>query len=496
MMNEFDIIVIGSGLGGLETAVMLSKEGFNVCVVEKNRQVGGCLQSYVRHGYKLDTGMHYIGSLGSGQVLHQCFSYFGIMDRLRLKKLDEEAFDRIHYAGGVYDYAMGEEAFIETLSRQFPAESGNLRRYVARLSEVGHSISVDNFKKGYVSNSGALSYFGMSASGVIDSLIADERLRNVLAANSVLYGGVYDKSTFYEHAMISYSYMEGAYRCIDGSMHIATSLVDEIRKNGGTVRCDSEVERIMVDGDRVTGVQLKGGERIGAKHVISNMHPQLTLDLLDKNKVIKKAFHTRIRSLENSYGLFTMYLLMKPGVCLYVNRNEYIHERESVWYVRHDRPIDCCLISMQPMSDDERFANVISVITPMYIDELSEWSDTLPERRGEAYKAFKERKIAELLALMKRHGFDWSDKVEYIYSNSPLSYRDYTGTIDGSAYGILKDYHSPMTCLLSPRTKLQNLYFTGQNINVHGALGVTLTSVITCAEFLGMDYLAKKIGNY
>lgn len=88
--------------------------------------------------------------------------------------------------------------------------------------------------------------------------------------------------------------------------------------------------------------------------------------------------------------------------------------------------------------------------------------------------------------------FHWSHCIEKVHTTTPLSYRDYTGTIDGSAYGIVKNYQYPQISFVSTRTKLKNLFLTGQNLNVHGALGVTLTAMLTCSEFVGQEYLAKK----
>ncbi len=101
-MSKYDIIIAGSGLGGLECAEILSKEGYNVCVLEKNELFGGCFQTYSRKGHLLDTGIHYIGSLDEGQIMHQYFKYFGIMDKLNISRLDEDAFDQIYYKGGKY----------------------------------------------------------------------------------------------------------------------------------------------------------------------------------------------------------------------------------------------------------------------------------------------------------------------------------------------------------------------------------------------------------
>lgn len=495
-MSKYDIIIIGSGLGGLECGAILSKEGYNVCVLEKNEQFGGCFQTYQRKGHLLDTGIHYVGSLDEGQIMNQYFRYFGIMDKLRVRRLDDKAFDRIHYKDHIYDYAMGNTPFVETLSRAFPEERENLQCYVNLLQEVGDLISVDHLKKGIIAVEG-MKYFGMSAAGVIGEVIRNRDLQNVLAGSALLYGGLKEVSTFYQHAMINNSYIEGAYRFVDGSMQVSLELINVIRANGGTVLNGSEVTRILVENEKVQGVEINGEERIESGYVISNVHPQRTLALLDKSRSIKNAYISRINSLENTYGIFTLYLIMKPGSYAYQNRNLYLHGYNDVWYDRKNYPghVTNCMISMQASSVDETHADVISILTPMYIDELAEWKDTLPGRRGEAYKLFKQEKAQQILEFIRQHGIEFGDAIETMYSTTPLSYRDYTGTTNGSAYGIIKPYKCPQIGFVSTRTKLGNLFLTGQNLNVHGALGVTLTAMITCAEFLGQEYLAKKVGN-
>ena len=86
----YDVIITGSGLGGLECGVILSKEGYKVCVLEKHHIIGGCLQSFKRNGIIFYTGIHYVGSLSEGQIFNQYNKYLGIADKLHLKKMDEE----------------------------------------------------------------------------------------------------------------------------------------------------------------------------------------------------------------------------------------------------------------------------------------------------------------------------------------------------------------------------------------------------------------------
>ena len=131
---KYDVVIIGGGLGGLSCGVMLSKEGLKVCVLEQHSVIGGCLQSFSRNGRTLDTGMHYVGSLSEGQIMHQYFKYLGVVDRLHLRKLDENGFDYFHFGNGEsYCHAMGYDRFIDTLSASFPAERHNLQAFSTSL---------------------------------------------------------------------------------------------------------------------------------------------------------------------------------------------------------------------------------------------------------------------------------------------------------------------------------------------------------------------------
>ena len=83
-MNGKDVIIIGSGLGGLSSGVFLAKAGYRVVVLEQSTQIGGCLQCFKRKGVKFETGMHFIGSADKGQILYKLMRNLEIEDKVQL----------------------------------------------------------------------------------------------------------------------------------------------------------------------------------------------------------------------------------------------------------------------------------------------------------------------------------------------------------------------------------------------------------------------------
>ena len=494
-------MIIGGGLGGLECGVILAREGYSVCVLEKNRTIGGCLQTFGRHGRTFDTGIHYIGSLDEGQILNKYFKYLGVMPSLDVARMDAEAFDTVILGDREYGLGMGYERFAANLKGYFPAESANIDRFCGLLKNVGGTMSVENLRRGLISD-GAMQYLERSAFDAIDGAFTDSELKNLLAGTSLLYAGEKEKTSLYHYGMINHSFIESAYRLVGGSQQLADTLAANIRSHGGEILTDAEVTAIKTEGERVSGVEVNGEEFIEAKHVISDIHPAATFDLVEKTPKIKKAYLTRLHSLENSCGVFTVYLAIKEGAFPYLNRNYYIHaERNDTWRIEYDTARDMprtVLFNMQATGREQEFADAASILCPVNFASFARWEDTAVEHRGTDYLGFKGYLAERILEFTAQRFPGLRDAVEHIYTASPLSWRDYTATPGGSAYGIVKDWRSPLATLIPVNTRFENLLLTGQNINVHGVLGVTVTAALTCSRLLGEggeEYIAKKIGN-
>jgi all-trans-retinol 13,14-reductase len=502
-MEHYDIIIIGSGIGGLVCADILGREGYRVCVLEKNRQLGGCLQVYVRDRMIFDTGVHYIGGLEKGQNLHQVFRYLGIIDKLKLQRMDLDAFDKIIFENDSkeYAYAQGYDRFIDTLSRDFPAEKDAIIKYCDTLKQICSIFPLYNLRM-----SGGLSekqkVMGIDTKSYIESITANPKLQAVLAGNNMLYAGQGDKTPLYVHALILNSYIESAWKCVDGGSQIAKLLARNIRARGGVVKNYSEVKKLHEENDLIVSVELADGSILYADSFISNIHPVKTLEMTGSLK-IRHAYRNRLKSLENSVSSFSLDLVFKKNSFKYLKSNYYYHKEGMVWLgpdYREDEWPAAYAVFTPLTSRTSLYAEGMSILTYMRYSEVKQWENTFntvssSDSRGEDYEAFKKIKAEKLLDEVEKKFPGIRNCIEACYTSSPLSYRDYIGNNDGSMYGIVKDYKDPMKTFIAPRTKLPNLYFTGQNLNLHGILGSTMSALMTCVTLLGSEDIIERIRN-
>ena len=144
--------------------------------------------------------------------------------------------------------------------------------------------------------------------------------------------------------------------------------------------------------------------------------------------------------------------------------------------------------------DGGKYATNIDLLSYLDFTELEKWSEGKPMCRGEEYEGFKKAYAEDCIRFAEKAVPRLSGAIERYYTSTSLTYRDYTATPCGSAFGIMKDWNSPLTTVLSPRTPVENLLLTGQNLNLHGVLGVSMTTLYTCAQLLGLDKIKKEFG--
>ena len=497
--REFDVVIVGAGLGGLQCAVTLAREGMSVCVLEMNQQLGGSLQVFSRNKTVFDTGVHYIGGLEPGQNLHRYFSYYGIMDKLKLRRMDMDAFDVVELQGDPeqYPHAQGWDNFVDRLAALFPGERGALERYARLVRDT-----CDRFPLYRLRDADEHEWMDdrltLNAEQVIASLTPNTTLRAVLAGSNALYAGDHG-SPFYMNALVVNTFVESAWRCVDGGSQIAKHLASNARSAGAVIHARKRVTGLDMDGNGVRAVRTADGDVFSCRWCIANIHPAMLLEMIPPGH-IRPAYRTRIRSLDNTVSTFILHLAMKPGSFPYLNRNIYKFLVPDVWGAvdAADAAPSAYMFSTPATSRGGEHADAITMMTYMRYSACAPWAGTHrtvaePGERGPAYEDFKHAHQERLLDVLEERFPGLRRGVTGVHSTTPLTFRDFIGTPDGNMYGIRKDSSSPLRTFLSPRTKVPNLLLTGQNLNLHGLLGVTVGSVSTCAELVGKSHLLGRI---
>ena len=496
MQSQKHIVIIGSGLGGLSCGVILAKNGYRVTVLEKSNQVGGCLQCFTRSGVKFETGMHFVGSAMPGQTLARLLKYLEVDRDVALSRLDPSGYDIVAIGGKQYKFANGREAFIRQMTEYFPSQHDNLEKYFDLVERISGASSLHSLKYAETDAAVNTEYQLRSIDEVIAETITDPLLAKVLVGNLPLYAAEKGKTPFSTHAFIMDFYNQSAFRFMDGSDTVAASLVATIKRYGGEVRVKSAVTKIVCNDTQATGVEVNGGEEyIECDYVISDTHPMRTLEMLD-TKLIRPAFRKRINSIPQTVGGFSVYIKFKDQTVPYLNYNYYGYQGDTPWgcenYTEAEWPKGFLYMHFchEP---NQKFATSGVLLSYMQMADVERWKGTHVGRRGADYNEFKRQKAERLLDVLECHFPGIRSKIDSYYTSTPLTYLDYTGTEGGSMYGIAKDIHLGAACRVPQRTRVPNVFLTGQNINSHGMLGVLVGTIVTCSEFLTSQKIYEQI---
>ena len=460
-----DVLIIGSGLGGLECGALLAQRGLRVLVLEGSNQPGGCMQSFRRGGLHYDTGLHYVGGLAPGQAMHKAFAQLGLMD-LPWQRMDED-FDHVIIGGRHFAFHQGYEAFVEGLAKDFPHQREALQSFVQRLQ----NITAEDMD--------------VCAYDYLCQTFSDELLLNVVSAAAMKTELRRESLPLFNFAHTCSSYIESSWRLRGDGNLLVNKLIDTIKQAGGEVQTNSRVVRLTEDDGRITKAICADGTTYEASYFISDIHPAVLCQLLEECPSVRKAFRRRMTSGENTCGMFTVQLCIKPGALRYFGHNVFVYDKPNVWTMTEENdPVKGVMISARVPEDGSEALRQIDLLTPMPWHECQAWTETKVGHRGEDYKDFCRRKAEQCITLAEQYIPDLRSMIETCYTSTPLTYRDYLGSPEGGAFGMRKDCRTSMLSFHSVNTPLPNLLLTGQSVILPGIEGVTMTAFETCNKII------------
>ena len=508
---SYDVIVIGSGIGGLTTAGLLARAaGKRVLVLERHTEPGGLTHTFRRDGASWDVGVHYIGQVGPGSRARTYFDYLsgGELEWNRMP----DAYDRFVYPDLDLSVSSDPDRYERELVAAFPQEARAIHRYFKAVRRTTAWTTM-GFVQGMVPRPMASllrlaqRMGGRTATGTtkayLDSHFRSPELKAILASQWGDYGLPPSRSAFAVHAMVVSHYLEGGWFPQGGSARIARTFEKGIEQAGGAVRVAQEVTEILLDDGAASGVRVMdhrgplSRERVYRAPVIvsavgaSNTFNRLLPTSGDIGHLTGPARRT-LTNLGTGTSAVTVFLRLRDdprsigldGGNIWVNR-DLDHERaqEHSVCLLEGRPHDV-FVSFPSVKSGES-PHTAEIISFCDADSFRQWADLPKGDRGPDYSALKERVARGMLDLAESAAPGLSDLVDYLEVSTPLTYEHYTAHPAGAFYG------PPATPLryrsdpLGPRTAIPRLFLSGQDAGSTGIMGAMMGGLAAACQVLG-----------
>ncbi len=507
LASHYDAIVIGSGMGGLTTAALLSDLGWKVCVLEQHYTAGGFTHSYERNGYEWDVGVHYIGEVGAPTRSRKMFDYLS-GGKLKWAPMDPE-YDRFYIGDKIFSAIAGKQAFRDNLVRQFPQQEGAIDAYLKLLDRSGDALSAFGMSRGMppLLRRFAKPWLAWKMRGafrrktwdVLSDLTSDPDLIATLCGQWGDMGMPPRRSPFMAHAMIARHYLYGGYYPIGGSWRIAETIIPKIQAGGGEVFTYAKVDNILVEDDKVVGVAMKDGHRIACGCVISSAGVHNTFNhLLPGDVAERSGYQRRMKNVEPSVAHLGVYIGLKgtarelelPRTNFWIYPGNDYDAALDAFMEDPDADFPIVYISF-PSAKDPDYENrhpgtsTIEVVAPAPYEWFEKWRDATWGKRGADYEAFKEALGERLLEYVYDKLPQLRGKVDYHEVSTPLSTNWFGGYQRGELYGLAHTDERMRQDWLGPRTNIPGLWLTGQDVLTCGVTGAMMAGLLTTMSLVG-----------
>jgi len=499
--STWDVIVVGSGMGGMVAAAALSRVGKRVLLLEQYSELGGLTHSFSRDGFEWDAGIHYLGGFAPGGPEQTMLDWLADSP-IEMAPMGP-VYDTLHIGNALpLQLSRPVEAQKLDLKERFPDETKAVDSWFDAMERgrdaamtIMHARAMPELLgKGFSwwKRRDIDRWCGRTTAEVISEITDNAELAAVLAAQWGDFGGRPSQASFAMHATVIGCYLDGAYYPVGGAGVIAERLLPTISSAGGEARAGVRVDSFYLEGDHVAGVTTSSGETLYASKVVSTMGARETVEMLNPTDPEHRAWADDVLELQPNLCHFSLFLGFSGDI-------EAAGASKSNHWLYPSGEVDVTWTTAPEGQPPSMFASFASLKDPShdpgpelkYSGELlawtewstvAQWADHSPENRGEDYQAFK-RDVEDAMFTQFRNYFPaLAELVVFRDLSTPLATAAITGHKQGAFYGLEVTPRRMLSDALRMKTPVKGLYLAGQDALTPGIPGAMWGGLLCAAS--------------
>jgi phytoene dehydrogenase-like protein len=501
----FDDLVIGAGMAGLTTGALLANEGRRVLMLEAHDTPGGYAHTFRMGEYRFCAQVHYIFNCGEGEPVHELLRRLDLHEEVRFCRLDPEGFDHIVVAGDRYRIPNGLEKYRDRLIRRFPADASPIRRYFQTVMALGRELDAlprsprwRDFVTAPFRFPHLLRYQRWTLQDLYDELRMPARLQTVLAGQAGDYLLPPEEVSLLLHVALVRGYDRGAYYPKKHYQHFIGSIAKQFAARPGCqLQLETEVERILVEKDRVVGVATIGGQIFTARRYISNVDPRRTAALIGERALPRSyldklgygysgatiTLYLGIRGLDlrdHGFGSFNVWHYPKDDLNSIYRRQLETQDLDDPWLFMSTPTLHSDEPGLCPPG-----TQILELATSAAYAPFKQLRDSEPQR----YHALKKRIRDHIIQIVEeRYVPGLSRHVVRKVTGTPATNERYCRAPEGNAYGSVLTPANVGRTRVPFETPLRNLWLVNASAgypSIAGTVGAGMDLVATLARSSG-----------